>query len=712
MRFRILLLWFLSLLLIAASQLNAQQKLSIEDAVLARQKGLLPQQLNGLQWVNGTELFSLVEDNTLRVKDIKGKLKYSITLEQLNTATGGSSLSEFPAVQWIDGNRLVFQAKNAWFIYHVKEARGNLLANAIGGAENQDFHAESGRIAFTNGNNLLVASGSDHRYVTNHENNEIVAGQAIHRFEFGIAKGTFWSPDGAKLAFYEKDESAVGNYPMPDYSTYPAENRTIKYPMSGTPGEKANAGIYNSADGKTTYLEFRKELGPERYITNLTWSPDGKILFAAEVNRAQNKMHLNAYDGDNGFFQKTLFEESDSRYVEPERGPVFLPWDNSKFLWFSEREGYDHLFVYDTEGNLIRAFNPGNFPILRICGFSAKEKLVYFEATGEDARDIHVFSASTETGIVTRLSAESGQHSAEFCASGKYYLDRYSNLETPNRIRIFSASGKPVLELLNAPNPIEGKKYGTTEFHEMKAADGTVLYGRMIKPSRMEEGRKYPVIVYVYNGPHLQLVTNSWMGGAPLWMHSMAEEGYIIWSLDGRGSANRGRDFEQAVFRSMGSIELDDQLSGVAYLRSLPYVDASRMGIHGWSYGGFITTSLMLKSPGTFKAGVAGGAVTDWRLYEIMYTERYMDTPTENAEGYESADLKNYVKSLKGDLLMIHGSDDDIVVLQHAMTFLKTCVDEGVQLDYFVYPGHAHNVLGKDRVHLMKKVLGYFMEKL
>jgi dipeptidyl-peptidase-4 len=287
-----------------------------------------------------------------------------------------------------------------------------------------------------------------------------------------------------------------------------------------------------------------------------------------------------------------------------------------------------------------------------------------------------------------------------------------SNIETPNRVRICQASGKPVLEILNSPNPLAGKIYGNTEFHEIAASDGTILYGRMIKPSQMEAGRKYPVIVYVYNGPHLQLVTNSWMGGAPLWMHSMAEEGYIIWSVDGRGSANRGRDFEQAVFRKMGSIELEDQLAGVAYLQSLPYVDASRMGIHGWSYGGFITTSLMLKAPDTFKAGVAGGAVTDWRLYEVMYTERYMDTPEENPEGYKNADLKNYAKALKGNLLMIHGSDDDIVVLQHAMTFLKTCVDEGVQLDYFIYPGHGHNVSGKDRVHLMKKVLGYFMDKL
>jgi dipeptidyl-peptidase-4 len=311
-----------------------------------------------------------------------------------------------------------------------------------------------------------------------------------------------------------------------------------------------------------------------------------------------------------------------------------------------------------------------------------------------------------------KLTMEDGYHHISLSSSGKYFIDDFSSLDTPHRIRIFSMNGKPILELLDAPNPLENRKIGKTELVDIKAADGTTLHARIITPSNLDPSKKYPVVVYVYNGPHVQLVTNSWLGGAPLWMHSMCEEGYIIWTLDGRGSDMRGLEFEQAIFRDLGTLEIQDQMAGVAYLRSLPYVDQERMGVHGWSYGGFMTTGLMLREPGTFKAGVAGGPVIDWKYYEVMYTERYMDTPQENPEGYAKSDLKKYVKNLKGDLLMIHGSSDDVVVLQHNMTFLKQCIDEGVQVDFFVYPGHAHNVRGKDRVHLMTKVIGYFMDKL
>jgi dipeptidyl-peptidase 4 len=246
----------------------------------------------------------------------------------------------------------------------------------------------------------------------------------------------------------------------------------------------------------------------------------------------------------------------------------------------------------------------------------------------------------------------------------------------------------------------------------LNANNGVPLYCRLIKPSNFDAKKKYPVVIYVYNGPHVQLVTNTYLGGASLWMNYLAEKGYLVFTIDGQGSAHRGKSFEQIIHRQLGEQEMADQLVGVEWLKMQPYVDAGRMAIHGWSYGGFMTTSLMTKKPGTFKVGVAGGPVIDWRLYEVMYTERYMDTPQENAEGFDKTNCLKYVDQLQGKLLMIHGADDDVVVLQHNARFIEACVKKNKEVDFFLYPGHAHNVRGKDRVHLMNKIIEYITDNL
>jgi dipeptidyl-peptidase-4 len=688
------------------------QKLTIEEAVLPAQFNLSPQRVEGLQWVKNADLFSVEEDSKLLVKDLKGKLKYSITAEDIANALGDASIKTIPSVNWLSENKFYFQKGDAWYSYSISDKKGFLIGKVLGEGENADFNVDCKCAAFTLKNNLAVGKNDEVKYVTRNEDEDIVSGKSIHRNEFGIAKGTFWSDDGSKLAFYQKNESKVSEYPIINYTELPALDVPIKYPMAGKGSETAQVGIFDVESTDVTYIESRKDLGPERYISNLAWSPDGSKIYIAEINRAQNRMQLNVHNGENGFFESTLFEEAHPKYVEPEQPVQFFPGDNSRFLWFSERDGYNQLYLYSADGKLLKQLTSGKFPITRIVGFSANNKEIIVEATGEDARQMHAYVLSVESGTMRKLTMEDGYHHISLSSSGKYFIDDFSSLDTPHRIRIFSMNGKPILELLDAPNPLENRKIGKTELVDIKAADGTTLHARIITPSNLDPSKKYPVVVYVYNGPHVQLVTNSWLGGAPLWMHSMCEEGYIIWTLDGRGSDMRGLEFEQAIFRDLGTLEIQDQMAGVAYLRSLPYVDQERMGVHGWSYGGFMTTGLMLREPGTFKAGVAGGPVIDWKYYEVMYTERYMDTPQENPEGYAKSDLKKYVKNLKGDLLMIHGSSDDVVVLQHNMTFLKQCIDEGVQVDFFVYPGHAHNVRGKDRVHLMTKVIGYFMDKL
>ncbi|GAB3820390.1 hypothetical protein GCM10028895_20410 [Pontibacter rugosus] len=381
-------------------------------------------------------------------------------------------------------------------------------------------------------------------------------------------------------------------------------------------------------------------------------------------------------------------------------------------MWVSERTGYDHLYLYDTNGKQIRQLTSGNWMVTDILGFSSKGDELYYTSTAESPLERHIYAVNLSNGKTRRISQGSGTHQAQLSPSSKYIIDNYSSQVTPRNIWVLNTEGKVQQTLLTAKNPLKEYNLGETTVFPIKADDGTDLYTRMITPPNMDQNKKYPVVVYVYGGPHVQLVNNSWLAGANLWMHLMAQQGYIVFTVDSRGSSARGLDFEQATFRQLGTVEMADQLRGVDYLKSLPYVDPTRIGIHGWSFGGFMTTSLMTRHPEVFKVGVAGGPVIDWKYYEVMYTERYMDSPQQNPEGYEKANLLNYVKNLKGKLLMIHGTVDDVVVWQHSLQYIKKAVDEGILLDYFVYPGHPHNVRGKDRVHLMRKVTQYFDENL
>ena len=289
-----------------------------------------------------------------------------------------------------------------------------------------------------------------------------------------------------------------------------------------------------------------------------------------------------------------------------------------------------------------------------------------------------------------------------------YLYDVLTARGVPKKSMIRATDGSMTKVLLESPDPLVDYDRPVIKDKKLKADDGTNLYGKLILPTNFDSTKKYPVIVYLYNGPHVQQIKNGFPESGNLWYEYLAQHGYIVWTMDGRGSSNRGQKFEQAVFRQLGTVEMEDQMVGVNFLKSLPYVDANRLGIHGWSFGGFMTTSFMLRKPDVFKVGVAGGPVMDWSMYEIMYGERYMDTPEENPEGYASSNLLTKAKNLKGKLLLIHGAQDATVVWQHSINFIKKSVDENVQVDYFVYPGYEHNVRGKDRVHLMQKVTDYF----
>ncbi len=423
-------------------------------------------------------------------------------------------------------------------------------------------------------------------------------------------------------------------------------------------------------------------------------------------------MWLNQYDAATGAFIKTLFEETSPRYVEPMNPPSFLKKKTDQFVWQSRRDGYNHLYLYDLQGTLLKQLTRGAWEVTSFIGTDPAESKVFFMANKETAVEKQFYQAEIRNGKITQLTRNGFNHSVTLNKLSGDFIDVSGAVEVPWRYTFCNPAGKPLDTLLKGDNPLKDYQLGKTTLLTLQAEDGSELQARFIKPANFDPARKYPVIIYVYGGPHSQLVTNSWLGGAGLYLNYLASQGYAVFTLDNRGTSNRGLAFESCIYRHLGDLEVKDQMAGVKFLKSLPYIDTTRMAVEGWSYGGFMTISLMLKNPGVFKVGICGGPVIDWKYYEVMYGERYMDTPQENPEGYQNASLLNLTSQLKGRLLILHGTMDPTVVWQNSLQFIKKCITDGVQVDYFVYPGHEHGVGGKDRLHLMKKQVQYYKDFL
>jgi dipeptidyl-peptidase-4 len=688
----------------------AQQKdLSIDDAVLGYYKGLYPKSLQNLQWVQNTNTYVYQKNNELIFTDAKTEKSIkTISLSQLQGYY--PSLHRLPNIQHITSTHFIFKNSNSIELFNYTSNKKETTFNFDENAQNTDFNLKAKAIAYTLANNLYIGTPSNSKIpVTNINDENIVSGQAIHRSEFGIVKGTFWSPEGNYLAFYQKDESNVTNYPLVDITTYPASLKNIKYPMAGQGSEKAKIGIFNTTTQKTIYLDI--DTSDEHYLTNLSWSPDESLVFVAEINRAQNHVWFNSYNAKTGKKVNTIFEEKNTKWTEPEYTAVFLPNSTTNFLWLSERDGFMNLYQYTTKGKLVKQLTHFKWVITGILGFDKLSKNVFVKGTGKDPRELHVFKINLKSGKYTRITKQEGTHNVLLNTDGSYFINSYSSLNIPKNIEVVNVKNGKKITLLEAENPLKNYNLGNVELITLQANNGTKLYAKLTKPANFDASKKYPVLVYVYGGPHAQLVTNTWLAGTSLWMPAFAtQENYLVFTLDNRGSAHRGFSFESIIHRNLGEAEIEDQLLGIDYLKSLSFVDSNRIAINGWSYGGFMTTSLMLRHPGIFTTAVAGGPVTDWKYYEVMYGERYMDTPQENPEGYKKAKVHNYIKNLDGKLLLIHGSVDPVVVPQHSMTLLQEAIKQKVQVDFFTYPMHEHNVRGIDRVHLIKKILQYIVD--
>ncbi|MDX1913891.1 MAG: DPP IV N-terminal domain-containing protein [Saprospiraceae bacterium] len=706
----------LFLFLFCSAGLFAQTKISMSDAFLKR-GALSPASLRQLQWIPGTARFTHVTGN--RIVRVNAPNLVTDTLDLLPginegmVKLGGKALDNLPALQWTGEGKCWFRTENE--IYTWSESGGLQRPNwHPAEAENVDIHDKTYFAAYTAGNDLWVNIGGKELGVAKSEGAGIVYGKSVHRDEFGIFKGTFWSPSGRYLAFYRMDESMVTEYPVYVLDSMPAVARQVRYPFAGAKSHHVSIGIFDTQSAKTIYLKTGEPA--EQYLTNVSWTPDDKYVLVAVLNREQNHLRFNQYDATTGDFIKTVFEEKSDRWVEPEKPAMFVPGSNEQFLWQSERDGYNHLYLCQlNQKTAPRQISKGAMPVTQFYGFDAKGENCFYQVADETGMNRFVFAANLKSGVLTRLNEEEGTHNALVNSSGEWVLDGFSNAVTPRLIYLSRWADPAKREIIyGAKNPLEGYALGLTRTLTLPSKGGMPLNARLILPPDFDAKKQYPVIVYVYGGPHAQLVSNTWLAGADLWMHHLAQEGYILFTVDGRGSAHRGFAFESALHRRIGDVEIEDQLSGIEYLKAQTYVDPARIGVFGWSYGGFMTTSLMTRpeSKDVFKCGVAGGPVIDWKMYEIMYTERYMDSPQENPDGYAKNSLFQYIDNLKGRLLMIHGTSDDVVLWQHSLRYIRECVRRGKQLDYFAYPEHLHNVTGRDRVHLFEKIEQFFKDNL
>ena len=570
----------------------------------------------------------------------------------------------------------------------------------------------SNAAAFLRDNNLWVRYADGHDVQLSEDGSrEIVYGQSVHRDEFGIYKGTFWSNNGKKLAFYRMDQSMVADYPQVNTFKREAELEPDKYPMAGMTSHQVTIGIFDLETEKTIYLNVGDPT--DRYFTNIAWGPDDKTLYLYELNRDQNHCTLDAYDVATGNKIKTLYTETSDKYVEPLHPITFLPWDSNKFIFWSWKDGFTHLYLMDVNTLKQEQLTSGNWVVKSIAGFCQATKSAIIITKEANVLQRNIYSLSLKTKKRTLLDNGKGVHQANLSEDGLWVLDTWQEPDVPRAYAVTNTKTSKSTLLQTAPNPWEGWYQPIFEMGSVKADDGvTDLYWRMVKPADFDANKKYPTVVYVYGGPHAHSIDASWHWASRSWETYMAQKGYILFILDNRGSEDRGRDFEQATFRHLGQVEMRDQMSGVNYLKSLPYVDADRIGVHGWSFGGFMTTSLMTTYPDVFKVGVAGGPVIDWKWYEVMYGERYMDTPEQNPEGYEQTSLINKAKNLKGKLQIIIGMNDPTVVPQHALQFLNACAEAGTQPDFFVYPGEGHNMAGHKSVHLHERITQYFEDYL
>ena len=641
------------------------------------------------------------------------------TAAELCAALGidpGDAPARFPPVSWHDQDTLRVELADAVWRWDLGASKARRVLTWTPPSAGASPFREPGMLLAPGDGHAAVrrdhqvflhAADGSARQLTFDGSEDLVYGGAAHRAEIGITRGLFWSDDGRYLAFYREDQRAIAPYPYQNVTSSPPTPRSGRYPMAGERHSKVSVVVCDTTDYHVTRLQGDPD--QDLYWTNLAFAPDGDVLVTL-VNRGQDHLELARFDPRTGARRSTLLRESDPEWIEPQHPPVFL--QDGRFLWWSCRTGYRHLHLHDQDGKSVRQVTDGAFDVQELLRFDEEAGEVWFMAAGEDPRQLHLFCAAVAEQGQRQVTRHRGTHSVSLSPDREQFVDTWSNLEQLPTTQLTATEGGAATALPAAAHPLKKFALPGQRFYQLEASDGAALYGHLALPPDFDPSKRYPVIHYVYGGPHAQLVKDQWFGGAGTWLQALTADGFIVSRLDNHGTPNRGIDFEQAVHRRLGTVEVEDQMRAVAWLKEQPWVDGDRIGVHGWSFGGYMTLRLMLLHPETFACGISGAPVTDWGMYETGYTERYMDSPQENPDGFAASSCLPIAGELKRPLLLVHGTDDRTVMWSHTLQFVDQCVKAGVDLDYFPYPQQLHGLRGPHQVHFLRKLRRYFLEHL
>ena len=577
---------------------------------------------------------------------------------------------------------------------------------------NGEYSPDYSQFAYVKDYDLYVANTTtgEAKRVTFGGNANLLHGRPdwVYPEEFEQLTAYWWSPDGSKLAYYEFDESAVFQYPIVNDLKAEAVLELQNYPTAGETNPTVKLFIVDVKTGDT--VEIQTDSNSDTYIVKPKWLLDGSELTFQRLNRRQNVLELLAANPETGAV-RTILKEDEEAFVNLHDDFILLK-DGKRFLWSSERSGWRHLYLYDLQGRLLKQLTKGEWPVGRIVNVDEKGKWVYFTAYTANGLESHFFRVKLDGSKFKQLTTEPGNHRISMDPAGKYYTDSYSSFTTPSTMNIHRADGKMLHNLRSSDtSKLDSLALEPPELVVVQAADGkTDLHGLLFKPAGFDSTKSYPLLISVYGGPHSKMVFNRFQKHG--YLQRLAQLGFMVWTMDNRGLQFRGKQFETATYLRLGQVDLADQVAGVRQISRRPYIDGSRVGIFGGSYGGYMTCIALLKEPEVFHVGVAGSSVTDWRNYDTIYTERYMRTPQENPEGYDTGSALKYAANLKGKLLLIHGTIDNNVHPGNTIQLVDALIKAGKRFDLMLYPGYRHGIYGEAGKHYRQLMIDYFVKHL
>jgi dipeptidyl-peptidase 4 len=608
-------------------------------------------------------------------------------------------------------------SSHVWYVFDLLTRTMRQLADG-----QQVFHATfspgSDRVAYVKDNDLWVEridSGEMMRLTSNGRKNTIINGMAdwVYEEEFAFTQAFEWSPDGTYIAYYEFNEEQIKEFTMMRYGglLYP-EKETFKYPKAGEANSIVNIYIVNPATGERVKVDIGTET--DIYIPRIKWTLDPQVLSVQRLNRLQNKWELLLANASDGKTSPILTEESKT-YIDINDDLTFLT-GGKQFIIRSERDGYSHLYLYNMDGSPVMQLTSGKWDVTAFYGVDEKGKDLFYQSSEEGPSQRHVYSASLNGKWKRKLTPDKGQNDADFSAGMTYFINRHSTADSPPVTSLLDSKGKLTRVLKDnkrLANQLLGMKLPKKDFFTFTPSHGTPLNGWILKPAGLKEGEQLPVVIHIYGGPGSNYVNDSWEGQKLMWHHMLVQQGFIVVSVDNRGTGNRGRDFKHSTYMELGKLEAEDYIETAKYLGTLPYVDKDRIGIYGWSYGGYMSSLAITKGADHFKAAVAVAPVTNWRFYDSIYTERFMRTPQENPNGYDDNSPVNHVEKLRGSYLLVHGSADDNVHFQNSMAMIDALVAANKPFDLMVYPDLDHAIYGHNsRLHLYTKITDFLKKNL